>query len=362
MEGNPVFLTLENPVIVGAIVFSIILILIYIFSKFFYFPLMKKYFKDKKKNILVSKILFETDPNPLFRIDSSGKLIQKNKSADKLFEKHKLCVKDILHNTGFSFDGFESRQHQLQIDNRCYEITEKHINELEVVQFYLKDKTEVFIKEKLIEDYKKKVSLIRTEQENKFLAEQNEIARELHDSINHNLLFLIKKFHKKNYAEQDIEELTKIFDAIRNCSKNIKPQNFEIDDFSFSVYELSEKIRTETNLEIDISISEDVNELCSDILFHLYRIIQELLSNIIKYADANNVEINIYNDDDMFFLTVEDDGIGFEPQLISENHYTSSGLGLINIQERVNEINASWSIDSEKGKGTITIVEFSGKL
>lgn len=361
MKESPAFLTLENPLVVGVLVFLIIIVLIFVFSKYFYFPLVKKYFQDKEKNNLISKILFETDPNPVFRIDFDGNLIQKNQAVDKLVEKHKIDFNRLLEDLKRKTDPYIVENiFEITLGQFYYEIIVKKINALKVLQFYIVDRTDIRVKEKLIYDYKRKVSLIKNKEESKFLKRQNGLARELHDSINHNLLIAIKKIEKRDNNFPELIELKKIFNDIRKCSKEIKPKNFELEDFSYILYKLVEQYRKTTNISFELTTSEIVNSLNAKILFHLYRIIQELLVNIIKYADADNVDISVYSDKRKYFLTVEDDGKGFEPQKITESYYTSTGLGIINIQERVNEIDGYWSIDSEIGRGTITIIEFSG--
>ncbi|MFA8343974.1 MAG: sensor histidine kinase [Rhodothermaceae bacterium] len=361
MEGNQVFITFENPILVGVLVFSIIIVLIYIFSKYFYFPLARKYFRNKKRNNLISKVLFETDPNPVFRIDFDGNLIRKNEAFDKLLRKHKISFDELLKclqvNTDIKVmeDNFE-----IKLDKSYYEIVMKRIAALEALQFYLIDNTEIKIKEELICDYKLKVSEIKNREENKFLEQRNELARELHDSINHNLLFAIKKIEMRDKYFPELNDLRRIFEEIRNFSKEIKPENFELEDFTYILYSLIEKYQRATDIKFELLADEKVNSVNSKTLFHLYRIVQELLTNVVKYAEAKNVEISVYSEEEKYFLTVEDDGIGFKPKKITDSYYTSSGLGIINIQERVNEIDGYWSIDSDSGRGTITIIEFSG--
>ena len=78
----------------------------------------------------------------------------------------------------------------------------------------------------------------------------------------------------------------------------------------------------------------------------IYRIIQEILNNAIKHAQASEifVQLNIQGDD--MVVNVEDDGIGFDP----ERKYTS--MGLENIRSRVNYLKGTLDIDSRKGQGS----------
>ena len=83
----------------------------------------------------------------------------------------------------------------------------------------------------------------------------------------------------------------------------------------------------------------------------LYRITQESISNVIKYAQASSIIVQISQDSNKLNLTIEDDGIGFNT---SEITY---GLGLKNIENRAKLINATIDLISNKGEGTTINVE-----
>jgi signal transduction histidine kinase len=83
----------------------------------------------------------------------------------------------------------------------------------------------------------------------------------------------------------------------------------------------------------------------------IYRIIQELLNNVIKHADAKNVLIQLVREGNHFNLTVEDDGKGFNMNEVSR------GAGLANIKARAEYLNGNADIVSKKGEGTSVHVE-----
>jgi signal transduction histidine kinase len=83
----------------------------------------------------------------------------------------------------------------------------------------------------------------------------------------------------------------------------------------------------------------------------VYRIVQELLNNIIKHAEAKNVLIQLVHEGERFNLTVEDDGKGFD---INE---TKNGAGLANIKARAEYLDGNVDIVSKKGEGTSVNVE-----
>ena len=98
------------------------------------------------------------------------------------------------------------------------------------------------------------------------------------------------------------------------------------------------------NLEIDQTTS-----------ITLYRIVQELIHNIIKHASAKNAIVQISTIDDRLHLEVEDDGIGFNTDILDR----AKGIGWRNIQNRIEFLKGKWDIHSEIGKGTSVHIELN---
>ena len=82
---------------------------------------------------------------------------------------------------------------------------------------------------------------------------------------------------------------------------------------------------------------------------NLYRIAQEALNNVVKYANATSVNITLAEEDDVIALIVEDDGIGFDPE---EEANRKRGLGLLGMGERAAILQGELKIESGSGKGT----------
>lgn len=86
---------------------------------------------------------------------------------------------------------------------------------------------------------------------------------------------------------------------------------------------------------------------------NIYRIVQELINNILKHAAANTAIVQVSKKGDSFSITVEDDGKGFDPQLLKG----TKGIGWTNIQSRVEYMKGSIDVQSEPGKGVSVHVE-----
>jgi signal transduction histidine kinase len=83
----------------------------------------------------------------------------------------------------------------------------------------------------------------------------------------------------------------------------------------------------------------------------IYRIVSELLANIIKHAKAQLITINIDKGENFYYITVQDDGIGFDTK--KERKATKQGgFGLLSIIERLDNIKGKFNLESKLGEGT----------
>ena len=84
---------------------------------------------------------------------------------------------------------------------------------------------------------------------------------------------------------------------------------------------------------------------------NIYRIIQEAVQNINKYAKANNVKVALKAEDDFIHLTISDDGIGFNLNTKKD------GIGIKNIRSRIERLNGNVEFISELKKGTSVVIK-----
>jgi signal transduction histidine kinase len=193
--------------------------------------------------------------------------------------------------------------------------------------------------------------------------EQNRIARELHDAIMNRVYSIrmslgILNNSKKPDAEfqrlKYLDELHKLENSIRSISHDLKIEKFT-DKIDF-IDLLKELIITENNigktkftLELDEAI--DWNATSIIVKVTLYRILQEVLNNTIKYAEAEKCDVKIKKGAKNIAVEITDNGIGFDTEK------TKKGIGLKNIYERVKECKGKISLSSTIGKGTSYFVE-----
>ncbi|MDE3144364.1 MAG: PAS domain S-box protein [Bacteroidota bacterium] len=170
-------------------------------------------------------------------------------------------------------------------------------------------------------------------------AQENEkyfIGRELHDNIAQILvgslfsLSTVKGNTDKDNArlKDAIEDIRNSIDEIRNLSHQLAPSKFKSDNFILSIQQLVKSINKGNNFKVITHFDKiDDANLDSDRQLNLYRILQEQLQNIIKHADASEIQISMrFND--MLELRIFDNGKGFDPKS------KTNGIGLQNIRNR----------------------------
>ena len=192
---------------------------------------------------------------------------------------------------------------------------------------------------------------------NRLTDERNRIARDLHDNLGAELTIVSSKLDTKIYKtekELEKEELEKIADLTRNASIVLRETVWSIKAEKLTLLSLTEKIKEffhrlekEESFSLNISIQEEQKELTPLLALNLFRISQEALTNVLKYANATSVELQITSTS----LTIQDDGQGFNLQTIKK------GYGLKNMESRVAEFNGTFSVSSSN-KGTKISVTF----
>lgn len=190
--------------------------------------------------------------------------------------------------------------------------------------------------------------------------EKERIARDVHDTLGQNLTSASMQMQSlKSLVADDKKEihssidaaLKSINDAIaesRGISRSLMPQTvkkFGLESGIESVImTLNDKSETQYELESNLEFTrfEQQKELA------LFRIAQEAINNILKYAKATLVEIKLILVENLLLMQIDDNGVGFDPDSV-ENQ---KGIGLESIRTRAKSIGAKLEINTEEGKGT----------
>ena len=196
--------------------------------------------------------------------------------------------------------------------------------------------------------------------------ERIKIAREIHDGIGPllsairlNLEALQLKFNEQmdNRSQDDLKQIINALDEthrdIRALSHNLMPP--ALIDFGLvpAINNLCAKIKSSGKTDIDF-ITNLKRRLDPEHELTIYRIVQELTNNSLKHSGAGHLDVQLLDHGSQISLSVDDNGKGID--LKSKNIY-SSGIGLSNVQARVNAFRGNCIIESSPGKGFIVQVE-----
>lgn len=183
--------------------------------------------------------------------------------------------------------------------------------------------------------------------------ERSRMARDIHDGIGQ--MLVAAKFKLSSLEASSEEELTKkkdevedllatTIEEVRRVSRNLSNRHLEEFGLSKTMHYLVEEIENLGDFHVDhsIDIPDDYDLELSNTI---YRIAQEAINNIVKYAKAKNVSVSIQPVDQNIVLEIKDDGIGFDTEI--------KWNGIKNMKERTSLQNGHFEITSVPKKGTV---------
>ncbi len=189
------------------------------------------------------------------------------------------------------------------------------------------------------------------------------LAADLHDNIGQLLassrmkLDMLKEAVGSNQFDDRFTEimilLNKTIEFTRNLTMNIYPRIlFELglaDGLAWFI----EQLKRDYDLAIEFTRNKCEISMCEDICGVLYRVCRELLINVTKYSQADQVKVDLKYDGGQVCMRVEDNGIGFDAARVLSRQYDGNGFGLFNIRERLEDLDGRLVIASRPGEGTV---------
>jgi PAS domain S-box-containing protein len=194
--------------------------------------------------------------------------------------------------------------------------------------------------------------------------ERRSLTSELHDRVGQNLTGLSINLQnmKALLSDETAKTLAVKFDdaqaLVEDTTRQIRDIMAELylpelEDYGLAaaLETYAERAASRGNLELIADLPDLAPPpLPSDIRIALFRSAQEAISNVLKHADATQLEISLQGEDGRVHLRVEDNGQGFEPEVVSQKEAPSWGLKIM--RERIESIGGKVQIESELGKGT----------
>ena len=192
--------------------------------------------------------------------------------------------------------------------------------------------------------------------------EKKRLAQDLHDGILGRMFGLRLNLDSLNNNNDEetinrrlelLNELKTIEQDIREISHDLNREKLVlINNFVSIVHNLLEEQQSGHQAKLNYSIDNNINwdKIENAIKINMFRILQEGLQNINKYAGANNINIEIKGSQETISLSIEDDGIGFDV------NKKSKGIGMQNMISRTHDCQGIIDINSKKGSGTKIVI------
>ncbi|MCK5382113.1 MAG: HAMP domain-containing protein [Gammaproteobacteria bacterium] len=193
--------------------------------------------------------------------------------------------------------------------------------------------------------------------------ERKHLARELHDELGQCITAIradaksIRSLSKECDARVDasasaiLDVASRIYEVVHSMMQRLRPGVlYDLGLVEALKEEISAWQERNPDTKCIITVSGDLADLGERVNITVYRIVQECLTNITKYAHASRVTVDLSNTEDKLVLKTEDDGKGIDLSIMTD------GLGIIGMRERVEALGGEFQLDTGPGKGVSIMV------
>ncbi len=344
------------------------------------FKTLKVYFRNQKltreieEKLQEHTNLIEAIPDILYLIDNKGVIkYLKYDVQDSLVK----APGEYLNKSLFDLYHPKFAEKFIQVVNRVIQSGKK-----EYFDYYLIKNKRVKYYNSVIAPYDSKTVIVlerditdKKEMEEKHISEviaaqekeKNRFAKDMHDGLGQillaakmNLTALDSIKEKLTDYEQEIYDktmnlLAKAVHEARSISHGLMSRALREFGLEYAVNDLVKNINHK-NLNIIFNSNLKNIRFPQNTEIGIYRIIQEIFNNIIKHSEAKQVEINLSYEGNNLLITITDDGKGFDLEKVMKN---AKGIGVQNIQTRVNYLKGEIEIQTAPGKGTAYFMKFN---
>ena len=194
--------------------------------------------------------------------------------------------------------------------------------------------------------------------------ERTRVARDLHDGLGGMLagvkINLSGWMAGNDMKEQDVEfhqiigQLDNSVNELRRIARNMMPETLLKFGLETALKDLCESLMTK-DIHIDFQTFGIEKDIATSAQIAIYRIVQEIMANSIRHAKATNIVLQCSQNNFVFFITAEDNGIGFDTGTLNKG----TGMGLNNIKNRIDYLNGKLDITSAINEGTTINIELN---
>jgi PAS domain S-box-containing protein len=325
----------------------------------------------------VSHELLRTEfPEPLERI--TEQLQQDNRWTGELIHRHKEGSRIVVASR-WALDR-DGRGHQKRVLETNNDITQQKLNERALRESEerlrtLSDGLEIQVRARTQELEQRNAEILQQSEQlrelsNRLLKTQDDerrrIARELHDSagqlitvLGMNLAGIAQRVGQNPSLSETVEDTQNLVQQlsreIRTTSYLLHPPLLDENGLSQAIHWYMQGLKERTDLEIELSVSEDFGRLPADLELTIFRIVQEGLTNIHRHSGSKTATLRLSRSADSVLLRIEDHGKGITPEKLAALRAQRTGVGITGMRERVRHLKGVMDIQSNGTGATISV-------
>ena len=203
--------------------------------------------------------------------------------------------------------------------------------------------------------------------------ERKRISRELHDETSQSLTAVLLGLRALATSLGDETQKARVLEmrdivsealsSVHYMAVRLRPILLDELGIRAAIAKYIETYQKRYNIKVSF-ISKNIQEgerFFPEIEISIYRIVQEALSNIVKHAEAGKIHVELIYENELLRLTIQDDGKGFDPDILEEYQVANNSLGIAGMQERTELLGGTFEITSAWKKGTRIVVEIPAK-
>jgi PAS domain S-box-containing protein len=297
---------------------------------------------------------FNTSVESLIGKDLSDKI------PPELIAKRKSILKRVFQ-SGVPFTWHDIRDGK-HLENTAYPVYGTN-GAAEAAAIYSRDITDQVEREHEVLVYQDKLRALTMELSVAEEKERRQIAMDLHDSVGQ--LLAVAQIRLTRLCQDETipdlrEEMQEIIRLIERCSAETRSLTCEIHPPSLSdlglevaLDEFAEHIERVQNITTSIIDDEADKPMTLDTRVAVFRLVRELMLNVVKHAKADVMRVSIKRHENELVVSVQDNGVGFDPAAIDHLDTRTGSFGLFSVRERLKHLGGRLSIDSQPNQGSL---------
>lgn len=202
--------------------------------------------------------------------------------------------------------------------------------------------------------------LLEASRQTGILEERQRLAREIHDTLAQSFASIVVQLEAAEAAAENETSAGRYLEQARNSAREglsearrmvwaLRPEILENASLPEALGRLLRRWQEESGVQATLTVTGGPRSLHPELEVSLLRIAQEALANVRKHSQAKTASVTLSYLDDLVLMDVQDDGVGLQPAL-------AGSFGLRSMRERVERLGGMFTLESERGLGTILAV------